>query len=111
MVPPSRSWRETCTSVGPARFGAPSSAYRDSAVRKRHDEVSLKVTVECAAVARATWRQVSRLVAGTPQFTTMRWLRADSSNDRHPACASLLIESGGGEPASTSSRESPHWAR
>ena len=46
--------------------------FSDSAVRKRHDEVSLKVTVECAAVARATWRQVSRLVAGSPQLTTMR---------------------------------------
>ena len=64
--------------------------------RKRHDDVSLKVTVECAAVARATCRQFSRLVAGRPQLTTRRCCLPDSSNDRQPACASWLAGSGGG---------------
>ena len=53
-------------------IGAPSRGFSDSEVRKRHEEVSLNITVECAAVARATWRQVSRLVSGRPQLTTMR---------------------------------------
>ena len=37
-----------------------------------HDDVSLKVTVECAAVARATCRQFSRPAAGMPQLTMTR---------------------------------------
>ena len=67
---------------------------------KRHDDTSLKVAVECAAVARATCRQLSRPVAGRPQLTTMRLSLADSSNDRQPACASWLTGSGGGWPVS-----------
>ncbi len=58
--------------------------------------MSLNVTVECAAVARATWRQVSRPVAGRPQLTTMRCVPCDNSNDRQPACASWLTLNGGG---------------
>src|SRR5258708_12576458 len=57
---------------------------------KWHDETSLKVTVEWAAVARATCRQLSRLVDGKPQLTTIRFCRADSSNHRQPAFASVL---------------------
>ena len=62
----------------------------------------MKVTVECAAVARATCRQLSRLVAGNPQLTTIRFCRVDSSNDRQPACASVLTAIGGGAPVSIS---------
>ena len=79
-----------------ARANAPDS-------RKRHDDVSLNVTVECAAVARATCRQVSRFIAGRPQLTTSRCCFHDSSNDRQPACASWLTAIGGGRPVSISS--------
>ena len=67
---------------------------------KRADEVSLKVAVECAAVPRATCRQLSRPVPVNPQLTTMRCIFADSSNDRQPAWASWLTDSGGGVPVS-----------
>ena len=70
----------------------------------RHDDVSLNVTVECAAVARATCRQLSRPIAGSPQLTTMRCCLADSSNDRQPAWASWLTAIGGGRPVSISTR-------
>src|SRR6185436_8768019 len=96
--PLSRSCRETCTSAGPERIGAASRGLSDSDVRKRQDEVALNTTVECAAEARATWRQVARLVSGGPQLTTMRWYFEDSSNERQPACASWLIGNGGGGP-------------
>src|SRR5262249_8316068 len=66
----------------------------------RHDDVSLSVTVECAAVVRATCRQPSRLATGSPQLTTIRFCLAESSNDRQPACASWLTAIGGGQPAS-----------
>ena len=69
---------------------------------KRHDDVSLSVTVECAAVARATCRQPSRLVDGNPQLTTIRLCLAESSNDRQPAWASWLTGIGGLRPASIS---------
>ncbi len=77
------------------------------ASRKRHDEVSLKVTVECAGVARATCRQFSLFTAGRPQLTTSRCWRHDSSNDRQPACASWLTDKGGGRPVSITSALSP----
>jgi hypothetical protein len=67
---------------------------------KRHEEVSLNVTVEWAAVVRATCRQPSRLATGNPQLTTIRFCLADSSNDRQPAWASWLTAIGGGRPAS-----------
>ena len=67
---------------------------------KRHEEVSLRVAVECAAVARATCRQLSRLVAGRPQLTTMRYCLVESSNDRQPAWASWLTGIGGARPVS-----------
>src|SRR4030081_2676644 len=110
-MPLSRSWRETLTSDGPDKIGAPSSGRSDSDARKRHEEVSLNTTVECAAEARATWRQVSRLVARRPQFTTMRCWRDEHSNDRHPEWPSALIESGGGGPASTTSSASEACTR
>ena len=56
----------------------PISFLNEEVSRKRHDEESLNTTVECAAVARATCRQVSRLVPGRPQFTTMRCMPATS---------------------------------
>ena len=68
----------------------------------RHDEASLNATVEWAAVERATCRQLSRLVAGNPQLTTIRFCRVDNSNDRQPAWASVLTASGGGTPVSIS---------
>ena len=64
----------------------------------------MNVTVECAAVARATCRQLSRLVAGRPQLTTMRCCLAESSNDRQPAWASWLTAIGGARPVSISTR-------
>ena len=67
---------------------------------KRADDISLKVTVECAAVARATCRQLSRLVAGSPQLIRMRLRRVENSNERQPACASWLTASAGGRPVS-----------
>ena len=68
-----RSSRVDPTWRGPPTIGVPCSMRLIApASMKRHDDVSLKVTVECAAVARATCRQFSRLVAGTPQLTTMR---------------------------------------
>ena len=60
----------------------------------------MNVTVECAAVARATGRQLSRLVGGNPQFTTIRCWFEESSNDRKPACASWLTPTGGARPVS-----------
>src|SRR3954464_2782610 len=104
VTPFARCSRETCTSVGPERIGAPSSCLSDSEVRKRHEEVSLNTTVECAPEARATWRQVSRRVSGRPQLTSMRWYFEDNSNERQPACASWLIASGGGASVSTITR-------
>ena len=62
----------------------------------------MKVTVECAAVARATCRQLSRLVAGNPQLVTMRWPSFDNSKASALACASWLSASGGGVPVSIS---------
>ena len=53
---------------------------------KRADDASLNVTVECAAVARASCRQFSRPIAGIPQLTTIRLcLGEENSNDKHPA--------------------------
>src|SRR5260370_22099958 len=82
----------------------------------RHDDVSLSVTVECAAVVRATCRQPSRLASGSPQLTTIRFCLAESSNDRQPAWASWLTAIGGGQPTSLntnvlalSRRRSPAW--
>ena len=46
--------------MGPLTIGVPSRRLNEPPSRKRHDDVSLNVTVECAAVARVTWRQVSR---------------------------------------------------
>ena len=69
------------------------------------------MTVECAAVARATWRQVSLSVIGRPQLTMMRWCLAEISNDRHPAWASDETAIGGGAPVSISSTVEPAWMR
>ena len=78
-------------SCGPPTIGVPWSMRLIAAdSMKRQDDVSLRVAVECAAVARATCRQLSRLVAGRPQLTTMRYCLLESSNDRQPACASWL---------------------
>ena len=77
----------------------------------RHDDVSLNVTVECAAVARATCRQFSRPMAGSPQLTMMRCCLTDSSNDRQPAWASWLTVSGGGRPVSISTSVPPASSR
>ena len=49
------------------------------------EDSSQNVTVEWAAVARATCLQLSRFVAGSPQLTTMRWAFDDNSNARQPA--------------------------
>src|SRR5258707_6348516 len=98
-------------SLGPLTIGVPSRRLNEPPSRKRHDDVSLNTTVECAAVARATCRQVSRLVVGRPQFTTMRCNPCDSSNDRQPACASLLTLIGGGPPESISTTNSPTSTR
>src|ERR1700747_3235247 len=68
--------------------------------RKRHEEESLNVTVECAAVARATCRQLSRPAAGIPQFTMMRCSLLENSKARQPAWPSALTSSGGGLPVS-----------
>ena len=94
-------------SVGPLTIGVPSRRLNEPPSRNRDDEVSLNTTVEWAAVARATCRQVSRLVAGRPQFTTMRCNPCDSSNDKQPACASWLTLIGGGPPESISITISP----
>src|SRR3989442_14503185 len=83
-------------SCGPPTIGVPSSMRRIAAdSMKRQDDVSLRVAVECAAVARATCRQLSRLVAGRPQLTTRRYCLLENSNDRQPACASWLAGIGG----------------
>src|SRR6202795_69295 len=95
-------------SRGPLMIGEPESSRRNGTdSRKRHDEASLNVTVECAAVARATCRQVSLLTAGKPQLTTSRCAFHDNSNDRQPACASWLSATGGGGPVSISSAVLP----
>ncbi len=89
MVPSSCGSRSIAISCGPPIIGVPASmrlSGPDS--MKRQEEVSLNVAVEWAAVARATCRQLSRLVTGNPQLTTIRCCRDDSSNDRQPACAS-----------------------
>src|SRR5258705_10899865 len=78
---------------------------------KWQDDTSLNVTVEWAAVERATCRQLSRLVAGSPQLTTIRFCRVDSSNDRQPACASVLAAIGGGGPVSISTTVPPGSTR
>src|ERR1700742_4767211 len=65
-----------------------------------HDEVSLKISVECAAVLRAKLRQLSRPVEGMPQLVTMRLVPADISKERQPAWASWLTLGGGGGPVS-----------
>ena len=56
------------------------------------------------------------LVIGRPQLTTIRFCLAESSNDRHPACASWLTGIGGARPASMttsvpalSRRWNPEW--
>src|SRR5260370_24346780 len=67
---------------------------------KRQEDVSLNVTVECAAVVRATCRQPSRPATGNPQLTTMRFCLVESSNDTQPAWACWLTAIGGGRPAS-----------
>src|SRR5262249_57908779 len=95
-VPGSLSMR---TSRGPEMMGVPPNICRiESDPRKRHEDRSLSVTVECAGVARAICRQFSLLTAGRPQLTTNRCCFHDSSNDRQPACASWLISIGGGGP-------------
>src|SRR5262249_58490760 len=86
--------------VGPATIGTPSRRCSEPEASRRHEEESFNVTVEWAAVARASWRQLSRLVAGSPQFTTMRCCCAESSKERQPACASWLSPIGGGGPES-----------
>ena len=79
---------------------------------KRAEDVSLNVTVECAAVARASCRQFSRPVAGMPQLTTMRLCFGDeNSNDRQPACASRLISIGGARPVSMMTTPPPASSR
>ena len=81
------------TLPGPPSIGEPPSTRRNVATStKRAEEVSLNVTVECAAVARASCRQSSRPTDGMPQFTTMRLCFGDeNSNDRQPAWASRLM--------------------
>src|SRR6516165_8141291 len=58
------SSRLTLTRLGPPTIGEPPSMRRNVAnSTKRADDASLKVTVECAGVARASWRQFSRTTA------------------------------------------------
>src|SRR5436309_85320 len=82
-------------SPGPSIIGAPRNRWSEPGPRNWQDDTSLKVTVECAAVARATGRQLSRLVGGRPQFTTMRCWFDDSSKARKPPCAFWLTPTGG----------------
>src|ERR1700704_3761189 len=96
---PSRSSRVTVTLFGPPMIGMPCNMRLiEPDSTKRADDASLKVTVEWAAVERATCRQLSRLDAGKPQLTTIRLSLAESSNDRQPACASWLSANAGGRP-------------
>ena len=68
---------------------------------KRAEDVSLNVTVECDAVARACRRHSSREVAGMPQLTMMRFcFGEENSNERQPAWASRLASIGGAPPVS-----------
>src|SRR5258708_39263207 len=98
---PSCTPRSAVTRRGPLTIGTPlSKRLMGPDSTNRHDEASLKATVEWAAVERATCRQLSRLVAGKPQLTTIRFCRVDSSNERQPACAPMLTAIGGGEPVS-----------
>src|ERR1700730_12870875 len=100
---PSCSPRSAVTRRGPLTIGIPlSKRLMGPDSTNRQDEASLKVTVEWAEVARATCRQLSRLVADNPQLTTIRFCRVDSSNDRQPAFASVLTAIGGGVPVSIS---------
>ena len=92
--------RATRTSRGPATMGVPTNRLKRVSRRKRQEEASFKTAVECAAVARATRCQAFRLVVGMPQFTTMRLRLLENSNDKQPACASLLSAKGGGRPVS-----------
>src|SRR5438093_1052367 len=81
--------------AGPWMTGAPGRRWSDPGPRNGQDDTSWNVTVECAAVARATGRQLSRLVGGSPQFTTIRCWLDESSNERKPAWASWLTSTGG----------------
>src|SRR5579883_2862277 len=104
MVPPSgRASRVIGTRVGPADIGVPNRRRNAPDSMNWHEDESLNVTVECAAVARATWRQFSLPAAGRPQLTTMRCCLAEISNDRQPACPSDDTSIGGGTPVSISS--------
>ena len=55
-VAPASARRSTSTRVGPATIASPSQSPIQERVRKRQDEVSLRVTVEWAAVVRARRR-------------------------------------------------------
>src|ERR1700722_8400452 len=96
MAPSCRP-RSAVTRRGPLTIGMPLSMRLMAAdSTNRHEEASLRVTVEWAAVERATCRQLSRLVAGNPQLTTIRFCRVESSNDRQPAWGSVVTALGGG---------------
>src|ERR1700688_1249268 len=101
MVPPSgRVSRVIGTRVGPAAIGVPNRRRKVPDSRNWQDDESLNVTVECAAAARAPWREFSLPVPGRPQLTMMRWCLAEISKDRQPACASDDTSIGGGTPVS-----------
>src|ERR1700722_11969981 len=95
------SSRVTATLLGPPSIGEPPSTRRNVASStKRAEDVLLNVTVECAAVARASSRQFSRPVGGMPQLTMTRLcFGEENSNDRQPAWASRLISIGGARHA------------
>src|SRR4030088_2070370 len=109
MMSSDRVSRVTGTLLGPAVMGVPNSRRNGPDSRNWHDDESLNVTVECAAVARATWRQLSLPAAGSPQLTTMRWCLAEISIARQPACASADRSIGGGTPVSISTTVLPAW--
>src|ERR1051326_2806801 len=77
-----------------------SSRFTGPLSRNSHEERSFNVAVECAGVARATCRHVSRVTFGSPQLTISRCCFQHISNDRQPACASWLTVTGGGLPVS-----------
>src|SRR5580658_8162155 len=97
-----RSLRSTVTRVGPPSIGKPPSTRRKvGEEKKRAEDVSLNVTVECEGVARANWRQSSRAVGGMPQFTISELcFGEENSKDRKPAWASRLMSNGGTLPTS-----------
>ncbi|MNL62930.1 hypothetical protein D3C87_1870040 [compost metagenome] len=74
---------------------------RNRDCEKRDDDVSLTVTVECAAVIRAIWRNRSPANFGAPELITNRVLPEDISNERQPAWALRDRSTESGRPVST----------